>query len=319
MRKKRFIRKFRETERDIIYLIFFNHRVWNGNLKHFSTMHPSFLNLHPFSFPPPLTFLYFTLCLLFSKYRNEPLVTLPLTTVPLNILISTAKNCAELHKCAERISGVYSIDPDGSGPFKVYCDQTTAGGGWTVFQRRLDGCLDFNRDWADYKHGFGNFLIGEYWLGLDKIYRLTQNETENRLRVDLGRVKNKAVYAEYSWFKIGDEKAMYQLNLGNIASKSISFLKAIMSTAAMTTSSITSIYDSCMSPKRLCCAFLFNKSFILQHSSRYELIGKFIEHERCVRGARFEVERNSSFIIDIVTLMIKWYLLLLLLSSSSSS
>ena len=188
-----------------------------------------------------------------------------------------------------------------------------------MFQRRLDGCLDFNRDWADYKHGFGNFLIGEYWLGLDKIYRLTQNETENRLRVDLGRVKNKAVYAEYSWFKIGEEKAMYQLNLGNIASKSISFLKAIMSTAAMTTSSITSIYDSCMSPKRLCCAFLFNKSFILQHSSRYELIGKFIEHERCVRGARFEVERNSSFIIDIVTLMIKWYLLLLLLSSSSSS
>ena len=162
----------------------------------------------------------------------------------------------------------------------MYCDQTTAGGGWTVFQRRLDGCLDFNRDWADYKHGFGNFLIGEYWLGLDKIYRLTQNETENRLRVDLGRVKNKAVYAEYSWFKIGEEKAMYQLNLGNIASKSISFLKAIMSTAAM-------------------------KSFILQHSSRYELIGKFIEHERCVRGARFEVERNSSFIIDIVTLMIK--------------
>lgn len=135
--------------------------------------------------------------------------------------LKQAKDCAELYKCGERISGVYSIDPDGSGPFKVYCDQTTAGGGWTVFQRRLDGCLDFNRDWADYKHGFGNFLIGEYWLGLDKIYRLTQNETENRLRVDLGRVKNKAVYAEYSWFKIGEEKAMYQLNLGNIANATV--------------------------------------------------------------------------------------------------
>ena len=184
----------------------------------------------------------------------------------------------------------------------MYCDQTTAGGGWTVFQRRLDGCLDFNRDWADYKHGFGNFLIGEYWLGLDKIYRLTQNETENRLRVDLGRVKNKAVYAEYSWFKIGDEKAMYQLNLGNIASKSISFLRAVMSTAAMTTSSITSIYGTCMSPKRLYCASLFKKSFILQHSSRYEPIGKSIEHERCVRVVRFEAKCNSSFIINIVIL-----------------
>ena len=319
-------------ERDIIYFIFLNHRVWNGNLKHFSTMHPSFLNLHPFTFPPPLTFLYFTLCLLFSKYRNEPLVTLPLTTVPLNILISTAKNCAELHKCAERISGVYSIDPDGSGPFEVYCDQTTAGGGWTVFQRRLDGCLDFNRDWADYKHGFGNFLIGEYWLGLDKIYRLTQNETENRLRVDLGRVKNKAVYTEYSWFGIGDEKANYQLNLGNIASESISFLKAIMITAATTTSSITSIRGTCISPKRLYCASLLNKSFILQHSSRYEPIRKFIEHERCVRVARFKAECNSSFTIDIVILELililitipspyiwfKWYHNLLLVSLSPS-
>ena len=105
----------------------------------------------------------------------------------------------------------------------------------------------------------------------------------------MGRVKNKAVYAEYSWFGIGDEKANYQLNLGNIASESISFLKAIMITAATTTSSITSIR-------------LFNKSFILQHSSRYEPIRKFIEHGRCVRVARFKAECNSSFTIDIVIL-----------------
>ncbi|RMX51085.1 hypothetical protein pdam_00021994 [Pocillopora damicornis] len=157
-----------------------------------------------------------TLFALFQKLVTRSIAPMDHKNRPGNCL-KQAKDCAELYKCGERISGVYSIDPDGSGPFKVYCDQTTAGGGWTVFQRRLDGCLDFNRDWADYKHGFGNFLIGEYWLGLDKIYRLTQNETENRLRVDLGRVKNKAVYAEYSWFKIGEEKAMYQLNLGNIA------------------------------------------------------------------------------------------------------
>ena len=134
---------------------------------------------------------------------------------------STVRNCAELYKSGQRISGVYTIDPDGSGAFDVFCDQQTAGGGWTVFQKRLDGSVDFNRTWVDYKRGFGN-LNGEFWLGLDKIHRLTRNKKENRLRVDLGTT-DKTVHAEYSWFGIANEKAKYQLNLGPYSSKSICF------------------------------------------------------------------------------------------------
>lgn len=137
------------------------------------------------------------------------------------ILISssacTFKNCAELHRSGQRINGIYTIKPDNSQAFDVYCDQTTDGGGWTVFQRRLTGSVDFNRSWADYKHGFGSFLDGEFWLGLDKILRLTKKNKNNRLRVDLGVDSKTIVYAEYKWFGIANETADYQLNIGNLA------------------------------------------------------------------------------------------------------
>jgi len=121
------------------------------------------------------------------------------------------EDCAELYKSGQTISGVYTIDPDGSGVFDVFCDQTTAGGGWTVFQKRLDGSVDFYRGWADYKNGFGN-LNGEFWLGLDKINRLTN--TKNRLRVDLEDTTGKTVYAEYDMFAVTSEMTKYKLSLG---------------------------------------------------------------------------------------------------------
>jgi len=88
---------------------------------------------------------------------------------------------------------VYKIDPDGLGEFEVYCDQNTAGGGWTVFQKRYDGSVDFFRGWENYKRGFGN-LNGEFWLGLDKIHRLTVNSS-NQLRTDLEDVHGRTAYA----------------------------------------------------------------------------------------------------------------------------
>ena len=95
----------------------------------------------------------------------------------------------------------------------MFCDQKTSGGGWTVFQRRQDGSVDFFRGWNDYKRGFGN-VRGEFWLGLDKIHRLTASGS-NKLRVDLEHGSGAKVFAEYSSFAVENEKEKYKMSLGN--------------------------------------------------------------------------------------------------------
>ena len=127
------------------------------------------------------------------------------------------KCCADLYKQGHKTDGVYKIDPDGLGSFSVRCDMTTDGGGWTIFQRRLDGSVDFYRGWKDYKQGFGD-LKGEFWLGLDKIHRLTK-AAKNVLRVDMEDSSGNTRYARYNFFAVSSEKSKYQLSLGTYSGK----------------------------------------------------------------------------------------------------
>ncbi|XP_022107395.1 microfibril-associated glycoprotein 4-like [Acanthaster planci] len=122
------------------------------------------------------------------------------------------KDCSDALANGVTISGVYTVQPaDHEGPFKVYCDMETDGGGWTVFQRRQDGSVDFYRDWESYRRGFGD-LNGEFWLGNDNLHRLTA-QGAYRLRVDLEDFENNTVYAEYDMFSVADGSDNYQLTV----------------------------------------------------------------------------------------------------------
>jgi len=48
--------------------------------------------------------------------------------------------------------------------------------GWIFMMRKVTGgSISFNQSWAEYRDGFGSATGNDnYWLGLDKVYRLMQ-------------------------------------------------------------------------------------------------------------------------------------------------
>ncbi|XP_015675043.1 fibrinogen alpha chain [Protobothrops mucrosquamatus] len=128
------------------------------------------------------------------------------------------KDCEDIHQkhTSDAQSGIFRITPAGSAKvFSVYCDQETTLGGWLLIQQRLDGSLNFNRTWEDYKKGFGSLDVkgrGEFWLGNENLHILTQKDTV--LRIELEDWEGDKVYAEYN-IHIGSESEGYRLRVSN--------------------------------------------------------------------------------------------------------
>ncbi|KAL7741419.1 hypothetical protein ACLKA6_000747 [Drosophila palustris] len=121
------------------------------------------------------------------------------------------------HYCtAAKSSGIYEIllPKFSSQPFKVACDAETRGGGWTIFLRRMDGSVNFYRNWTEYQKGFGD-LNGEFFMGLDKLHALTA-ERSQELLVVLEDFEGENRFEMYDKFGIGGENELYALHtLGN--------------------------------------------------------------------------------------------------------
>ncbi|XP_078685978.1 uncharacterized protein LOC144918807 [Branchiostoma floridae x Branchiostoma belcheri] len=121
------------------------------------------------------------------------------------------RDCADWFVTGHLKSDIYMVEPTDWQSFPVSCDMDTAGGGWTVLQRRTDGSVNFNRDWSDYSRGFGT-ISGEHWLGLDNLYYLTR-QRNYKLRIDLTDWTGKRVFAEYDQFYIDGEDDRYRLHI----------------------------------------------------------------------------------------------------------
>ncbi|XP_056394984.1 ficolin-1-B-like [Hyla sarda] len=140
---------------------------------------------------------------------------------------NTAQSCADLLDGGLVLTGWYTIYPPGCAPLTVLCDMESDGGGWIVFQRRMDGSVDFFRDWKDYKKGFGR-QSSEFWLGNDNIHCLTK-AGKFQLRVDLTDFSNTRTYAAFSDFTVSDEAHNYTLGpiqfVGGSAGDSLTYHK----------------------------------------------------------------------------------------------
>ena len=118
-------------------------------------------------------------------------------------------DCRYLLEQGYTTNGIYTINPDDAGPFDAYCDMSEDGGGWTVFQHRVDNTTDFYRDYANYTMGFGD-LDDNMWAGLDHLYSMTSSY-DVELHVYMDTFENEQFYAQYSNFAVGNASSGYRL------------------------------------------------------------------------------------------------------------
>ncbi|XP_066925447.1 microfibril-associated glycoprotein 4-like [Clytia hemisphaerica] len=124
----------------------------------------------------------------------------------------TASLCQDLDS---EVNGVFqlTLGSEEGSLTKVYCDQTENGGGWTTFQRRIDGSVDFIRNWEDYKNGFGE-ADGNYWLGLEKLHQITHRYETVLIRVEATTNDGSHTFVIHEGFKVSPESDFYRLTAG---------------------------------------------------------------------------------------------------------
>ena len=99
---------------------------------------------------------------------------------------------------------------------EVACDQETDHGGWIMYQRRVDGTLNFTKKWKDYKEGFGDNggNTTELWLGNEHVFQLLQSYggRGGKLRIEADAFDSDSTWIEANNFTMSDEASLYSIN-----------------------------------------------------------------------------------------------------------
>ena len=131
------------------------------------------------------------------------------------------KDCVDLkcYRVSTGLDGPHTIYPDILTPasLNVSCDQSTPGGGWTVFLKTND--TNLNRTEEECRNGFG--LQGghntELWLGNENIRLITHNYSGHygELRIEGYEYNGGSCAMDAQLFRLEPDSDYYRLNYAN--------------------------------------------------------------------------------------------------------
>ena len=83
---------------------------------------------------------------------------------------------------------------------------------WTVFQRRFDGSVSFDRTWLEYEDGFGD-IGSEFWVGNKNLHLLTARGSHSFQFVIRYSDEPSIVNGTYGSFSVADGSDDYRLHI----------------------------------------------------------------------------------------------------------